>query len=68
VCSVVRGQANKVSPWSRADAKFFLTWIDDLALLVRFRDRVPNEELRQHIETQLDAARTVYARIARQGK
>jgi TolB protein len=53
---------------SRADAQFFLTWIDDLALVVRARDRVPNEELRQHIENQLDAARTVYTRLAKEGK
>jgi len=53
---------------SRADARFFVQWIDDLALVVRSRDRVPNEELRRHIETQLDAARTVYAQIARDGK
>jgi hypothetical protein len=53
---------------SRADALFFLKWIDDLAVVVRSRDRVPNAELRKHIETQLDDARAVYARIAREGK
>jgi hypothetical protein len=53
---------------SRADAQFFLSWIDDLAVILRGRDRVPNEELRQHIESQLDAARTVYARLAKEGK
>jgi hypothetical protein len=53
---------------SRADAKFFLTWIDDLALRIRARDRIPTAELRRHVESQLDAARTVYARIAREGE
>jgi Tol biopolymer transport system component len=52
---------------SRADAQYFLKWIDDLALVVRGRDRVPNAELRQHIEAQFDAARAIYARIAREG-
>ena len=53
---------------SRADAQFFLKWIDDLALVVRARDRIPDEKLRQHVEAQLDAARTVYGRIAREEK
>jgi hypothetical protein len=53
---------------SRADAKFFLSWIDDLAVMVRERDRVPSAELRQHIQNQLEAARAVYLRIAREGK
>jgi Tol biopolymer transport system component len=53
---------------SRADATYFLTWIDDLAIRVRARGRVPIEELRRHIDNQLDAARAVYARIAREGQ
>jgi hypothetical protein len=53
---------------SRTDAEYFLKWIDDLALVVRSRDRVPSEELRRHIETQLDAARAVYVRSAKEGK
>ncbi|MCI0460378.1 MAG: CehA/McbA family metallohydrolase [Gemmataceae bacterium] len=53
---------------SRADAKFFLSWIDDLAVMVRQRDRVPNADLRQHIQNQLEAARAVYLRIAREDK
>src|SRR5262249_44475669 len=40
---------------SRADAQFFLKWIDDLAVMVRSRDRVPNDELRRHVDGQLDA-------------
>jgi TolB protein len=53
---------------SRTDAQFFLQWIDNLAVIVRTRDHFPNEELRRHAEDQLDAARTVYARIGREEK
>jgi sugar lactone lactonase YvrE len=52
---------------SRADALFFLGWIDDLSVILRARDRVPNEDLRRHIQTQLEAARAVYGRIAKEG-
>jgi Tol biopolymer transport system component len=52
---------------SRADAVFFLAWMDELAELVRVRDRIPDAELRRHVENQLDAARKVYARIAKEG-
>ncbi len=53
---------------SAADARFFLSWIDDLNLIVRSRDRVPNDELRRHVQNQVEAARAVYARIAKEGK
>ena len=49
---------------SREDAKFFLKWIDRLSLALRVRDRVPNEQLRQHVQSQLEAARQVYSEIA----
>ncbi|MBI3822610.1 MAG: CehA/McbA family metallohydrolase, partial [Planctomycetes bacterium] len=52
---------------SREDAVFFLTWIDELSVLVRLRDRFPNAQLRRHVNDQLDAARKVYARIAKEG-
>jgi hypothetical protein len=52
---------------SKADAQFFLKWIEELGVMVRARERTPNAELRQHIENQLDAARTAYARIAKEG-
>jgi dipeptidyl aminopeptidase/acylaminoacyl peptidase len=52
---------------SKEDAQFFLKWIDELAVMVRVRDRIPNAELRRHVENQLDAARSVYAKIAREG-
>jgi hypothetical protein len=51
---------------SRADAAFFLKWIEQVSVMARERDRVPNEELRQHLQSQLEAARTVYARIAKE--
>jgi hypothetical protein len=49
---------------SRADAQFFLRWIDDLHEMIRLRDRVPNDEQRRHVQAQLDTARLVYGRIA----
>ena len=51
---------------SREDALFFLTWIDDLSVMVRTRDRIPDATLRRHVESQLDEARKVYARLARE--
>jgi TolB protein len=52
---------------SREDAQFFLSWIDDLAVMLRARDRIPDAELRRHVEEQMEAARRVYARIAKEG-
>ena len=52
---------------SRDDALFFLAWIDDLAVMLRTRDRIPDVELRRHLDNELDAARRVYARIAKDG-
>ncbi len=48
-----------------ADAEYFLKWIDRLHLAIRVRDRVPSDELRKHVETQLDAARDVYQSLIR---
>jgi hypothetical protein len=52
-------------PRSKADALFFLNWIEQLAVMVRTRDRIPTEELRQHVQKQIEQARAVYARIAK---
>jgi Tol biopolymer transport system component len=52
---------------SRDDALFFLKWIDELAVLLRIRDRIPDAELRLQVDNQLEAARKVYARIAKEG-
>ena len=51
---------------SRADAQFFVQWIDDVAVIVRGRDRVPNDETRKHVQDQIEAARAVYARLAKE--
>lgn len=51
---------------SRADALFFVDWIDKLSLMWRGRDRVPTEELRRHVQNQLETARAIYARLAKE--
>ncbi|TXT39720.1 MAG: hypothetical protein FD138_10 [Planctomycetota bacterium] len=53
---------------SRADAEYFLKWIDRLSLALRLRDRIPNDELRKHVQNQLEAARAVYLKIAESGR
>lgn len=55
-------------PRSRADALFFLAWIDRLSLAQRERDRVPTEPLRRHVQSQIEAARAVYARMAKEAE
>lgn len=49
---------------ARADALFFLKWIDRLALEQRGRDRIPTDELRRHVQAQIEAARAVYGKLA----
>jgi hypothetical protein len=49
---------------SKADAEFFLGWIDRLEAQLKKRDRVPSEELKKHVADQLNAARAVYRAIA----
>lgn len=51
---------------SRQDALFFLNWIEKVAVEMRGRERTPNEEMRQHVLNQIEAARMVYAKIARE--
>jgi dipeptidyl aminopeptidase/acylaminoacyl peptidase len=51
---------------SKADAEFFLAWIDRLAAAVGQRDRIPSAQLKAHVESQIDAARTIYRKIAEQ--
>jgi len=48
---------------SKADAEFFLGWIDRLEAQLKKRDRVPSEELKKHVAEQLNAARAVYRAI-----
>ena len=51
---------------SKADALFFLKWIDQVEVMVRTRERIPTEELRRHVQQQIDMARTVYGRLAKE--
>lgn len=48
---------------SKEDAAYFLKWIDRLDLAVRVRDRIPSDELQQHVQSQLESARVVYQGI-----
>lgn len=53
---------------SKADAEFFLAWIDRLSVFLRQRDRIPSPELKQHVERQLEAARAVYVDVAKRAE
>jgi hypothetical protein len=50
---------------AKADAAYFLAWIDRLEQALRQRGRVPSGW--EHVEAQLSAARAVYRRIAKEG-
>ena len=50
---------------SKADAEYFLAWIDRLEAQLKKRDRVPSADLKNHVEGQLNAARAVYRKLAR---
>jgi hypothetical protein len=47
----------------RADAKYFLQWIDRLWADVRRRNRIPSRH-QTHVESQISAARAVYQKLA----
>jgi Tol biopolymer transport system component len=47
---------------ARADAEYFLAWIDRLDADLKRRDRIPVGL--EHVKTQLDTARAVYRRLA----
>jgi TolB protein len=51
---------------SRKDAEYFLRWIDRLEAKLEERSRVPSSELKTRVESQLNAARAVYRKIAAQ--
>ncbi|MBM4074630.1 MAG: hypothetical protein FJ267_03190 [Planctomycetes bacterium] len=53
---------------TKADAEYFLKWLDRLSLAIRLRDRLPNEETRRHVENQFEAARKVYLKIVETGR
>jgi hypothetical protein len=51
-------------PAARADAQYFVEWINRLEIALRERDRIPTADQRAHVAAQLEAARAVYAKIA----
>ncbi|HLF95044.1 MAG TPA: CehA/McbA family metallohydrolase, partial [Planctomycetota bacterium] len=51
------------SAGSKADAEYFLAWIDRLEAQLKKRDRVPGAELEVRVLNQLHSARTVYRNI-----
>lgn len=53
---------------SKEDAEYFLAWLDRLSVFIRQRDRIPSEELKQHVERQFEAARAVYTEVAKQAE
>jgi TolB protein len=52
---------------ARSDAQFFLAWIDRLHGAIRQRDRIPSAELKARAESQMEAARAIYRKIAESG-
>ncbi len=52
---------------SKADAEYFLAWIDRLEAQLKKRDRVP-EALKKHVDAQLRSARDVYRAVASRGE
>jgi hypothetical protein len=51
-------------PVARADAQFFVEWINRLETALRERDRIPTPAEKAQVMAQLEAARAVYAKIA----
>jgi hypothetical protein len=51
---------------TRADAEYFLGWIDRLWLDVRERNRIPSRH-QVHVESQVSAAREVFQKLAKPG-
>jgi hypothetical protein len=48
---------------ARADAEYFLQWIDRLAGAVHERNRIPSRR-KPYVDAQLDTARAVYRKLA----
>jgi hypothetical protein len=61
-------EAGGPAPRSAEEARAFLKWIDDFEVLLRTRNRFPNEKLRKQAQEQIEAARAVYNRIIREAK
>ncbi len=56
-------EAGGVVHRSPDEARAFLKWIDQFELVLRTRNRFPNAKLREQAQEQIEAARTVYAKI-----
>jgi TolB protein len=61
-------EAGGAAPRSAEEARAFLRWIDRFEILLRSRNRFPQAKLRQQAQEQIEAARLVYTRIARDAK
>ena len=61
-------EADRAAYRSAHEARAFLKWIDQFELLLRGRDRFPTPKHRDQALEQINAARAVYARIARDAK
>ena len=53
---------------SAEEARAFLKWIDQVEILLRARNRFPTAEQRKLAQEQIEAARLVYARSAKDAK
>jgi Tol biopolymer transport system component len=51
-------------PVARADAQFFVEWINRLETALRERERIPTATEKAQVMAQLEAARAVYAKLA----
>jgi len=49
---------------AKADAEYFLAWIDRLEAHLKKRDRLPTPAAKAHVSAQLEAARAVYRKLA----
>jgi hypothetical protein len=49
-------EVNGVAPRSAEEARAFLKWIDQFEILLRSRNRIPTEKLRQQAQEQIEAA------------
>jgi hypothetical protein len=51
-------------PLARADAQFFVEWINRLETALRERERIPTPTEKAQVMAQLEAARAVYVKLA----
>lgn len=53
---------------SKADAEYFIAWLERLTTAIRTRYRIPDLETRSQVQQQFEAARAVYVKIAEEGE